>query len=61
MTTNIPMPCTHNSARSVPAEAMLDHRAGMLGRDLRAFSAGSTRSGRIDACALETAGNCRRS
>lgn len=41
MTTNVLILCTHNSARSVLAECMLNHWAGKLGRDVRAFSAGS--------------------
>ena len=53
MTTNILILCTHNSARSVLAEAMLDHWARELGRDVRAFSAGSTPSGRINPFALQ--------
>lgn len=57
MTTNVLILCTHNSARSVLAEAMLNHWAGRLGRDVRAHSAGSTPSGRINAHALEALGN----
>ena len=45
--------CTHNSARSVLAEAMLNHWAVRLGRDLRAHSAGSAPSGRVNLLALE--------
>ena len=33
--------CTHNSARSVLAEGMLNHWAERLGRPVRAHSAGS--------------------
>lgn len=36
MTTNILILCTHNSARSVLAEGMLDHWAEKLGKDVRA-------------------------
>jgi arsenate reductase (thioredoxin) len=53
MTTNILILCTHNSARSVLAEGMLNHWAARLGKDVRAFSAGSTPSGRINPYALE--------
>ena len=54
MTTNVLILCTHNAARSVLGEAMLNHWAGRLGRDVRAFSAGSAPSGRINPLALET-------
>lgn len=53
MTTHILILCTHNSARSVLAEAMLNHWAQRLGRDVRAHSAGSAPSGRINPFALE--------
>ena len=53
MTTNVLILCTHNSARSVLAEGMLDHWARRLGKDVRAFSAGSAPSGRINPFALE--------
>jgi arsenate reductase len=52
-TTNVLILCTHNSARSVLAEAMLNHLARRLGCDVRAFSAGSAPSGRIHELALE--------
>lgn len=45
--------CTHNSARSVLAEGMLNHWAARLGKDVRAHSAGSAPSGRINPLALE--------
>jgi len=45
--------CTHNSARSVLAEAMLNHWAVRLGRDVKAHSAGSAPSGRINPFAIE--------
>ena len=53
MTTNVLILCTHNSARSVLAEGMLNHWASQLGRNIRAFSAGSAPSGRINPHALE--------
>ena len=53
MTTNVLILCTHNSARSVLAETMLNHWAARLGRDVRAYSAGSTPSGRINPHALQ--------
>jgi arsenate reductase len=52
MTTNILVLCTHNSARSVLAEAMLNHHATRTGRDVRAYSAGSAPSGRVNPLAL---------
>lgn len=52
MTTHVLILCTHNSARSVLAEGMLNHLAGRLGRDVRAHSAGSAPSGRINPHAL---------
>ena len=54
MTTNILILCTHNSARSVLAEGMLNHWARRLGKDVHAFSAGSAPSGRINPFALAT-------
>jgi arsenate reductase len=53
MTTNVLILCTHNSARSVLGEGMLNHLAARAGRDVRAFSAGSAPSGRIHPMALE--------
>jgi arsenate reductase len=53
MTTNVLILCTHNSARSVLSEGMLNHLAKQLGRDVQAFSAGSAPSGRINPFALE--------
>jgi arsenate reductase len=51
--TNVLILCTHNSARSVLGEAMLNHLARQRGRDVRAFSAGSAPSGRINPLAIE--------
>ena len=52
MTTHVLILCTHNSARSVLAEGMLNHWAGKLGRDVQAHSAGSAPSGCINPLAL---------
>lgn len=57
MTTHVLILCTHNSARSVLAEGMLNHWGKALGRDVRAFSAGSAPSGRVHPYALEVLGN----
>ncbi len=57
MTTNVLILCTHNSARSVLSEGMLNHWARMLGKDVRAFSAGSAPSGRLNPFALEALAN----
>ena len=53
MRTHVLILCTHNSARSVLAEGMLNHWASKLGRDVQAHSAGSAPSGRINPYALE--------
>jgi arsenate reductase len=53
MTVHVLILCTHNSARSVLAEGMLNHWAGRLGRDVEAHSAGSAPSGRVNPFALE--------
>jgi arsenate reductase (thioredoxin) len=53
MTTHILILCTHNSARSVLSEGMLNHLARKLGRDVQAHSAGSAPSGRLNPFALE--------
>jgi arsenate reductase len=52
-TCNVLILCTHNSARSVLAEGMLNHWATRLGKNIRAFSAGSAPSGRINPHALQ--------
>ena len=53
MTINVLILCTHNSARSVLGEAMLNHLARKLGRPVKGFSAGSTPKGQINPFALE--------
>ena len=53
MTTNVLILCTHNSARSVLGEAMLNHWAAKLGKNVRAFSAGSAPGGRLNPFAIE--------
>ncbi len=53
MTTNVLILCTHNSARSVLSEGMLNELARRAGRDVRAYSAGSAPSGRINPFAIE--------
>ena len=45
--------CTHNSARSVLAEGMLNHLAQQLSMPVRAHSAGSAPSGRVNPFALQ--------
>jgi len=57
MSTNVLILCTHNSARSVLSEGMLNHWAGKLGKDVRAYSAGSAPSGRINPFAVEALRN----
>jgi arsenate reductase len=57
MTTNVLILCTHNSARSVLSEGMLNHLARKLGKDVRGYSAGSAPSGRLNAFALEALKN----
>jgi arsenate reductase len=64
MTTHVLILCTHNSARSILAEATLNHLARKLGKDVRAHSAGSAPSGRVnpmvrevlDAAGVDTSG-----
>lgn len=53
MTVHVLILCTHNSARSVLSECMLNHLALKLGKDVRAHSAGSAPSGRINPFAVE--------
>ena len=57
VTTNVLILCTHNSARSVLSEGMLNHLAQKLGKDVRAYSAGSAPSGRLNPFALEALTN----
>jgi arsenate reductase len=52
MTTHVLILCTHNSARSVLSEGMLNHWAATLGVDVKAHSAGSAPSGRINPFAI---------
>ena len=51
--TNVLILCTHNSARSVLSEGMLNHWARTLGKEVRAYSAGSAPSGQLNPFALE--------
>jgi len=57
MTTHVLILCTHNSARSVLGEGMLNHWAAKLGRDVKAHSAGSAPSGRLQPFAIEVLQN----
>jgi arsenate reductase len=57
MTTHVLILCTHNSARSVLSEGMLNHLAARLGKDVQAHSAGSAPSGRINPFAIEALQN----
>ncbi len=57
MTIHVLILCTHNSARSVLAEGMLNQWAARLGRDVRAHSAGSAPSGRVNPLAIEVLKN----
>jgi len=56
-TTNVLILCTHNSARSVLGEGMLNHLAARQGLNIRAYSAGSQPGGRVNPFALETLQN----
>jgi arsenate reductase len=53
MTTHVLILCTHNSARSILAEAMLNHLARRCGRDVSAHSAGSSPRGSVNPFAIE--------
>lgn len=57
MTTHVLILCTHNSARSVLSEGMLNHLAAKMGKDVKAHSAGSAPSGRINPFAIEALNN----
>ena len=57
MTTHVLILCTHNSARSILGECMLNHWARKLGRDVRAHSAGSTLGGRVNPFAIDVLAN----
>ncbi|MFN4264460.1 MAG: arsenate reductase ArsC [Aquabacterium sp.] len=57
MTTHVLILCTHNSARSVLSEGMLNHWAAKLGKNVKAHSAGSAPSGRINPFAVEALNN----
>jgi len=57
MTFEVLVLCTHNSARSVLAEGMLNQLAKQMGKNVRAHSAGSAPSGRLNPFALETLRN----
>jgi len=57
MSTHVLILCTHNSARSVLAEGMLNHLAAQRGLDVQAHSAGSAPSGRLNPFALEALQN----
>lgn len=53
MTIHVLILCTHNSARSVLSEGMLNHLATKLSKDIKAHSAGSAPSGRLNPFAIE--------
>ncbi len=57
MHTHVLILCTHNSARSVLAEGMLQHWADRLRKPVQAHSAGSMPSGRVNPFALEALRN----
>jgi arsenate reductase len=57
MTLHVLILCTHNSARSVLAEGMLNHLARKMGRNVQAHSAGSAPSGRLNPFALDVLSN----
>ncbi len=57
MTIHVLILCTHNSARSVLSEGMLNHLARLQGKDVQAHSAGSAPSGRLNPFALAALNN----
>ncbi|MFN0160753.1 MAG: arsenate reductase ArsC [Burkholderiales bacterium] len=57
MTFHVLVLCTHNSARSVLGEGMLNHLARKLDIAVRAHSAGSAPSGRINPFAIQALTN----
>jgi arsenate reductase len=57
MSTHVLILCTHNSARSVLSEGMLNHLAAQQGKDVKAHSAGSAPSGRLNPFAIEALRN----
>lgn len=57
MTVHVLILCTHNSARSVLGEGMLNHWARRLGKDVRGHSAGSAPGGRVNPLAIESLRN----
>ena len=57
MTTHVLILCTHNSARSVLSEGMLNHLAAERGLEVKAHSAGSAPSGRLNPFAIEALHN----
>lgn len=54
---NVLILCTHNSARSVLAEGMLNQLAQRFQVDVHGYSAGSTPSGRVNPLALRVLGD----
>ena len=57
MTTNVLILCTHNSARSVLGETMLNHLAQQSAKPFKAYSAGSSPKGTVNPFALEALSN----
>ena len=53
MTTHVLVLCTHDSARSVLAEAALNHWARQAGADVQGHSAGSAPRGQVHPLALQ--------